>query len=203
MKTILIAAALSAVLVIGCSNKEKEDELQKQLSQVQNDRTTLQQSITERDSYFDEVMKSVNEVYADIETARQKEKRLAENAQKVEGPAQFTNLEVRQKLLQNINDLGSALKENRKKISDLQSKVRSFNGKIAGLNTMIENLKVSLQEREQSIAQLEGRVQGLETTVAEKTKVIADKETMIDQQTKKINTVFYVAGTREEQGHYH
>ena len=196
MKTILALVALFTVLMIGCNNKE--DQLREQLSDTQNEAASLQQGVAERDKYFEDVMRSVNEVYMDLEKARIKEGQLAQRADGGEGPAQFTNAETRQKLLHNISDIGSALKENRKKIADLQVRVRSFNGKMAGLSTLIGSLKKSLQEREQSIAQLEGRVQGLEVTVAEKTKVIAEKESVIDEQQRKMNTVFYVVGTRGE-----
>ena len=57
---------------------------------------------------------------------------------------------------------------------------------------------MSLQEREESIAQLKGEVQGLEQTVAEQTRLVGEKERTIDDQKKQLNTVFYVAGTREE-----
>ena len=63
MKTQIAAIALCALLVVGCNNDK--EELQKQLTDAQNARTSLQQDITDRDAYFEQVMKSVNEVYAD------------------------------------------------------------------------------------------------------------------------------------------
>ncbi len=196
MKTQLALVALCIVLVIGCSNKE--EELQKQVAKLQGEQSTLQQSITDRDKYFEDVMKSVNEVYADLEKARSKEAQLVERTGGPEGPAQITNTDTRQKLLQNISDIGAGLKENRKKISDLQGRMKSFRGEIAGLKKLVENLKQSLQEREQSIAQLETKVQGLESTVAENVKTISEKESVIDRQKRMISTAFYVVGTRKE-----
>ncbi|MGH9425637.1 MAG: hypothetical protein ACRD2L_04930 [Terriglobia bacterium] len=198
MKRLLVLTALCAMLMIGCSNKEKEEQLQQQLSKAQSDQAALQQSITERDKYFEDVMRAINEVYADLETARAKEAQLVERTGGTEGPAQITNADTRQKLLKSIDDIGSALKENRKKIADLQSRMKKFRGEIAGLNKLVDNLKQSLQEREQSIARLEVRVQGLEATVAEKAKMIEEKESVIDRQQKTMNTGFYVVGTRKE-----
>jgi peptidoglycan hydrolase CwlO-like protein len=189
-------AALCIVMVLGCNNREKE--LEKQLGDTQSEKTNLQQNVAERDAYFEEVMRAVNEVYADLESARAKEALIKKGAGVDEGPAQFTNADARQKLLKSINDIGSVLQDNRQKIASLQKKVKGFNGQIASLNTLIENLKTSLQEREQSVAQLQARVQGLETTMAEKTKEIAQKEEKIDQQQKTINTGYYVIGTRAQ-----
>jgi predicted nucleic acid-binding Zn-ribbon protein len=196
MKTKLALVAFCFMLVIGCNNKE--EELQKQIGQLQSEQASQQQNINERDQYFDNVVRAVNEVYTDLEKARVKEAQLVERTEGAEGPARFTNAETRQRLLQNLSDIGSSLKENRKKIAELQAKAHTFHGQIASLNTLINNLKQSLQEREASIAQLETRIQGLETTVAEKTKTIVEKEMVIDEQQRTLNTAFYVVGTRDE-----
>jgi len=196
MKTLLALVALVTVLVMGCSNKE--EELQQQLSKSQSEQTTLQQSIAERDKSIEEVMKAINEVYADLEKARSKEAKLVERAGGNEVSPQITNAATRQVLMQNIAEIGSALKENRKKIGALQARTKSLAGQLAGLNTLVANLKQSLLEREQSIALLEGKIQGLETTVAEKTKAIAEKENVIEEQKLMMKKAFYVIGTRKE-----
>jgi DNA repair exonuclease SbcCD ATPase subunit len=196
MKTRLAAIALCAMLVIGCNNNK--DELQKQLTDAQNARTSLQQDITDRDAYFEQVMKSVNEVYADLEKARIKEGVLKKSGAGVEGPPQYTNALSRDRLIQNINEIGSSLQENRKKIAAIQTRMKQFKGQIAGLNSLIENLKASIQEREQSITQLQAKVEGLQATMAEKTKQLEEKESTISDQQRTLNTAFYVVGTRDE-----
>jgi DNA repair exonuclease SbcCD ATPase subunit len=195
MKKGIIAVAMCTMLVFGCN--QKEEELQKQVVQLQAEQTSLQQNLSERDKYLEEVMHSINEVYADLEAARVKEAKLVERTG-TEGPLQIAGTDTRQKLLQNITDIGSTLKENRKKIADLQAKMKSFRGEIASLNKLITNLKESLLEREQSIAALESRVAGLETSLTEKTKVLAEKENVIEEQQRSINTGYYVAGTSDE-----
>ncbi|HMK39293.1 MAG TPA: hypothetical protein VK569_08135 [Bacteroidota bacterium] len=197
MKTRLAAIALCAVLVVGCNN-DKNEELQKQLTDAQNARTSLQQDITDRDAYFEQVMKSVNEVYADLEKARIKEGELKKKGAGVEGPPQYTNAQSRDRLIQNINEIGSSLQENRKKIAALQVRMKEFKGQIAGLNALVENLKASILEREQSITQLQAKVEGLQATMAEKTKLLEEKENTISGQQRTINTGFYVIGTRDE-----
>ena len=65
MKIQIGAIALCALLVVGCNNNKEKEEIQKQLAEAQNARTSMQQDITDRDAYFEQVMKSVNEVYTD------------------------------------------------------------------------------------------------------------------------------------------
>jgi len=196
MKIRLAAIALCGLLVVGCNNDK--EELQKQLADAQNARTSLQQDITDRDAYYEQVMKSVNEVYADLEKARIKEGVLKKKGADLEGPAQYTNAQSRDRLIQNINEIGTSLQQNRKKIAALQAGMKNFKGQIAGLNSLIENLKASIQEREQSIAQLQAKVEGLQATMAEKTKLLEDKDMMISDQQHTLNTAFYIVGTRDE-----
>jgi predicted nucleic acid-binding Zn-ribbon protein len=196
MKTHRLLIVLCGVLILGCNGKE--EQLQKQISQLQGEQTSLQQSIAERDQNLEEVMRAVNEVYADLEKARAKEGKLAARVGGNETNGQMTSAISRQQLLNNINEIGSALKENRKRIASLQSRIKSFNGQVASLTKLVDNLKQTLQEREQSIALLETKVQGLETTVAEKTKAIAEKENIIDEQQRSLNTAYMVVGTRKE-----
>ncbi|MBM2841687.1 MAG: hypothetical protein HW412_2215 [Bacteroidetes bacterium] len=194
-RPLAFGAALLA-LAMGCNNKE--EELRQQLSKAQNDQVSLQQNITERDKSIEEVMKAINEAYTDLENARSKESKLVERAGGNEVSPPTSNATTKQALIQNITEIGSALKENRKKIGALQARVKSLKGELAGLNTLITNLKQSLQEREQSIALFEAKVQGLETTVAEKTKVITEKERVIEEQQLAMKKAFYVIGTRSE-----
>jgi predicted nucleic acid-binding Zn-ribbon protein len=196
MKTQLAAFMLCMLLVVGCNNDK--EELQKQLADAQTARTSLQQDITDRDAYYEQVMKSVNEVYTDLEKARIKEGELKKKGADLEGPAQYTNAQSRDRLIANINEIGSSLQENRKKIASLQVRMKNFKGQIAGLNSLIENLKTSIQERETSITQLQTKVEGLQATMAEKTKVIEDRDMMISDQQRTLNTGFYIVGTRDE-----
>jgi predicted nucleic acid-binding Zn-ribbon protein len=197
MRSTLVLVVLLAVLAGGCDKKEKE-QLQGQVTQLQSENQQLQSTLKEREQYLDEVMKGVNAVYADLETARAKEAKLMKRTGGSEGPVQISDTDARQKLLQNISDIDSALKENRKRIAGLQTKVKSLRGDVGELKTLVDNLKKSLEEREQSIAQLEERVKGLETTVAEKTQIIAAKDDMILSQQKMMDKVFYVIGTKSE-----
>ena len=197
MKYIVGALTLCVLIAAGCNNT-REHELEMQLNQTQSERASMQQSIAERDTFIEEVMRSVNDVYADLEKARAKEALVKKGSGLTEGPAKLTNAEARQRLLQVIADIGSGLKENRQKIAALQTRIKGMKTQIASLNTMVENLKATIVEREQSIAQLEARVKGLEQTVAENQQTIAVRDETINDQRKTMNTGYFVVGTRSE-----
>jgi outer membrane murein-binding lipoprotein Lpp len=198
MKTIGIMLIACTILLVGCSNKEKEQQLQSQLAQVQSDHTALEKSLSERDQYFEEVLKTVNDVYTDLEKSKAKEHTLVPLSPGGHDNPQVGFANSRERLLSSINEIGSSLKDNRKRISGLEARLRASHVENEGLTKLIENLKSTIAEREQSIAQLEANVKGLQATVAEKTKLVQDKESTIDEQQRKMNTVYYIAGTRAE-----
>lgn len=198
MKTAIGAMALLLILVAGCTNREQEAQLQQKLAQMQSSDSTLQQGISDRDKYMEQVIAAVNESYANLEKARALEGGVAKRAGGVEGSSTISSVVTKETLLGNLREISSTLKENRAKIGSLQSKNRSFARQIQGLDTLIESLKASIAEREQSIAQLQARIQGLEDNVAENTRTISTKDSVIDTQQKTINTAFYVIGTKDE-----
>jgi predicted nucleic acid-binding Zn-ribbon protein len=185
-------------MLVGCSNKEREEELQKQLAQVRAADSTLQVGITDRDKFMEQVMAAVNESYANLEKARVREGGLAERATGVEGTAKTSSVATRDDLLKDLREISTTLEGDRKRIGALQLKNRSYGKQLAGLDTLIENLKGSLRTRETSIAQLQFRIQGLEANVAENVKTIAVKDSTIQSQTRTLNTAYYVIGTKDE-----
>ncbi len=192
----IVFVAACVALLMGCSNNT--DDLQRQLAQAQSDQAAQKQLLSERDKYIEEVMAAVNDVYKDLEQSRVKEGRLLKQSKGSEWNAQNANIDTRQKLLSDIGDIGTVLKENRKRITALQVGMKKMKIQINSLDTLIANLKTTIQEREESIAQLQTQVQGLQATVADKTKMIQDREMTIDDQQRQINTAFYITGTRDE-----
>lgn len=195
MKSALLAI-LCALLIAGCSNKEREEQLQGQLAQVSNMRDSLQQSLSQRDQYLEEVMKTVTDVYTDLEKTRVKEHKLMPSGSQ-EHP-KVMNANTRQQLLSSVNEIGSALKDNQKKISDLAARLKKAGVESAKLNELIETMKTDIMNREQEIAQLKSNVEGLTASIGEKSRIIQVKDSVIGDQQKKMNTVYYIAGTRDE-----
>ena len=196
MKRSVGVAFVLALLIVGCNNRE--DELRKQLSEVQSADSTMQVGITERDKFMEQILAEVNDAYVNLEQARVKEGGVAQRATGVEGSAKETAVVSRQDLLKDLSEISNGLQANQKQISQLQARYRTSARRIAGLDSLIENLKTAIQEREVSIAQLQEKVQGLETTVAQNVQTIAVKDSVIGDQQKTMNTAYYVIGTKDE-----
>ena len=191
-----IIPAFVVLVLSGCNDRAKE--LEQEIAKVRGESSTLQQDIAAREKYLEEVMQAVNQVYKDIEHAKSKEAKLVEKAQGTEGGTMFTSEQMRKAVLDQISAIGSNLKDNRMKIVDLQRKLKASVTKYASLDELVQNLKLTIEQREQSIALLQAKVLGLEGTVAEKTRLVQEKEAIIDEQVNRINTVYFVVGTRDE-----
>jgi uncharacterized protein YlxW (UPF0749 family) len=197
-KQIAVLLACGALVLGGCADKEKERELQAQMEKYQSDRSSLQTALNDREQFVEEILKSVNEIYADLERARSKEGKLIQGGTGVSEGPWVSSPGTRSRILKNINEIGDALAENRKRVNTLQARVRDYRGQVENLNGLLEQLKTTLQERETAIAQLKAQVQGLEKTVAEQTLMVSDRDRTIEEQKKQIGTAYYIAGTRDE-----
>ena len=184
------------VLLAGCGTREKE--LEQQNAHLQSESDSLKGMVAERDRYFDEIVASINEVYADLETAKKDEEQIRMQSQGDEATMSVTATASREQLLQQLEKIGSVLDDNRAKITSLEKKVRALQRDQKGLNEMVDNLKVQLAEREEKITMLEANLRGLENDLVAKSKVIIERDSVIASREEELNTVYYIAGTRSE-----
>ncbi len=204
MKALLVVPALiCAILVTGCNTRNAE--MEKQNSELQAKNTQLTQELSSRDEYIESVTKSINDIYASLESLKSREKIVLNEANSMEARTKPTSKEMRENLLHQLTIIDSTLKENRKKVGDLQGRVNSYRAQFAGLKNMVNTLKQTVEEREQTIAQLEAKIGGLETELGEKIKMIGQRDSTIqnqgatiDSQRKTINTAFYIIGKRKD-----
>ncbi len=197
-----------AIVIAGC--QQQNAEMEKKMSDLQSQNKQLYTEISTRDEFIESVTHAVNNVYENLESVRNREKLLLRETNEIETKKKLSNQEVRANLLHQISTIDSNLKDNQKTLNSLQSKMNNYRTQYAGLKTMIANLNQTIQEREQSIAELETRVKRLETQIGEKTRLLSERDSVIEQQTSmldeqhnRLNTGFYVIGTRhdlEEKG---
>ena len=202
MKMICYAPLVLLLLATGCN---KNDELEKQNTDLLNQNSVLVRDLSARDEYIDTVTQAINDVNTSLEFAGSKEQELLKESGNVETAKKRTGREMRGRILAQIATIDSNLSHNRRRLNELQSRIKSYRTQFAGLNKMIANLKTTLSEREESMAQLEQKVKGLETEIAEKTQLVAKRDSVITDQSStiahqrtKINTAFIIVGTRDE-----
>ncbi len=190
----LIAGAV--LILAGCNGREAELESEMVLMQSRMD--SLHSVIASKDSYFDEIVTSINRVYANLEEVRVSEEQIKMQAGEEEGGYSVTSSESRVNLLNQVDKIGSSLEESRKQIARLESRIGLLNREQKGLNEMVAALKQQLAEREQTIAVLETNLRSLEGEIVEKSRLIVQRDSVIQSKETELNTVYYIAGTRSE-----
>ncbi len=191
-----VLMVLAGLVLLGCDAREKE--LEKEVVLMQGKMDSLQSVIGSRDAYFDEIVASINAVYADLEDVRQTEEQIRLEAEKQEGGVSSTSTESRVDLLNQVEKIGNSLEKNRKEIARLEKKVGSLSREHKGLNEMVASLKQQLAEREQTIAMLETDLGDLRNQVAEKSNQVVERDAIIQAKETELNTVYYITGTRDE-----
>lgn len=191
-----------ALIAAGCGNQEE----------MENRNRTLAAQLAAKDMMIEEVTTTVNEIHNALESAWAMEKNVVSQTALTAEGVPITPAELKERILDRISDMRATLSENRKKVTDLERRLRKDNTQYAALGKMVDDLKLNLEAREKSIAELSMRVEDLEhdviqkaqlieaheTTIASNKNVMATYESTINDQTKQLNTAYYIAGNRDE-----
>ena len=191
MRTTTVLLMVFFLALTGCTDRKEQEELLKKNAELKNE-------LAARDHFIDEVTATINEIHDALEVTMAKEKNVVRETTKPEGKAAQTPLQMKQQILTRISDMHSTIMESKKKIAALQRKLDEAGVQFAGLQKMVDDLKTQLEAREQSILQLQASVESLKGEVREKVAVIAAREQTIDEQTRELNKVYFVAGTKDE-----
>ena len=196
VKIYYLIAALFIVIASGCNNRS--EQLEKENAEIQSKYSQLAQDLSTRDAYIDSITQSINDVYNNLEGVRLREGLVLKETGEMEAKKKLTSQEIRHKLMDEVSLIDSSLKENRHRISDLQSKLNASRTQYAGLKKMVASLKQTIEDREATIAQLEQKIQGLVAEVSTKTRMLTQRDSVIEQQHAEIDRAFYIVGTRSE-----
>jgi hypothetical protein len=196
----LSAMSLLAIMIMTSCGKKKEQ----QILDLQSDNARLEREYERKDSLLNELFLSVNAIEKNLSDITLKEKLITD------APATElrSDLDVREKIMEEIIMINNIIEENKKRISQLKNQLKKSDVNIASLQDNIKLLTQRIEEKEREIAdlkeqlvkanfkieQLNATVDTLEEANAEKSKVISQQ----DLQIVEMNTVWYVIGTKKE-----
>ena len=196
----LSAMSLLAMMIMTSCGKKKEQ----QILDLQSDKARLERDYERKDSLLNELFLSVNAIEKNLSDITLKEKLITD------APATElrSDLDVREKIMEEIIMINNIIEENKKRISQLKNQLKKSDVNIASLQDNIKLLTQRIEEKEREIAdlkeqlvkanfkieQLNATVDTLEEANAEKSKVISQQ----DLQIVEMNTVWYVIGTKKE-----
>jgi hypothetical protein len=201
MKIIRLSALilLAAFIITGCGKKKEKQILDLQAKNVQ-----LQTEYEQKDSMLNELFTSINDIERNLSDITAREKLITE----APTDEKRMNMDVRDKIMDEIILINNIMEENKKRIAALQEQLKKSNTRIVSLEETIKMLTVRLEEKEMEIASLKEKLLSLNFTVeslnatvdtlrqetASQSKVISQQDALIGE----MNTIWYVIGTKKE-----
>jgi hypothetical protein len=197
----IITTAIIAVLLIAIAgfvvNSKMNDEKNKHLAVVENQKHSFTQLLTSRDSVINEWMLTFDEIEKDLNTVKEKEKIITMKSDDKE----FSK-DKKQQILKDIEYINALLDQNKKKIASLTAQLNSQGGTIKGLQVKIADLENQMKQRETEVAELkvaltqkDFEIGQLNTKATEQQVAITQKDEQISNQTNEMNKGFIASGT--------
>ena len=200
MKKLFLVACVAAFCLTGCNNGKNDSAAQ---NTAQAD--SLNGIIAQKDSEFNDLMGTLNEIEEGFQQISEAEHRVS-LAKDGEG------VNKKQKLKEDIQFIADRMKQNRELIAKLQKQLANGTLKGAQLQKTIEGLQKQLEEKDAQlqtlreeldkkdihIAALDETVNNLNTKTSRLTAESNQKTETINAQDKQIHTAWYVFGTKKE-----
>ena len=201
MKKLLLACTC-ATLLVSCGQNSAEYKKLK----AEND--SLKIANTKATSEMNEILSTLNDVEADIQSIRDAENYL--NLQQQTG-GEFSKSN-REQIKQNMQLISETLKKNKETISQLEDKLKKSGIQSAALRktisrlsseldqkaTMIVALQEDLAKKNVRIQELDEMVSSLNEDVENLATTAAVQSEKLNEQDKALNTAYYCFGTAKE-----
>jgi hypothetical protein len=191
MRTTIALLVVFSFIIAGCGKSKEQIEMENQI-------TKLKEEIASKDRFVEEVTSTINDIHNKLETTWAMQKNIVQKTPTVENGKMLSQVDLKTRIMDRISNISTIITENRKKIADLQHKLAVQKTQYAGLSLLVDDLKKSLDEREKTIDSMRTQVQNLEGDIASKIKTITLRDEIIENQTKQMNKVYYVAGKKSE-----
>lgn len=200
MKKVLIATTICTAMLASCGQNSAEYKKLK----AENDSLRIEN--TKSNAEMDEILGTLNDVEADIQSIRDAENYL--NIQQQKGDLNKSN---REQIKENMQLISETLKKNKQQISELEEKLKKSGIQSAALRKTISRLSSELDQKanmivtlQEDLAKKNVRIQELDEMVASLNEDVEDLSTTtaaqsekLQEQDKKLHTAYYCFGTRK------
>lgn len=189
------AILILLVTFFGCGNQQKVDELTEENQTLKSKVKLLAEQSNMKDEFVEEYTKTVNDIYDNLENIRKREGFITKYSKNVEKDKEAS---IKDKMLQNIASMDSYIKNSKSQLKQLKSKIKDSQIKSSSFEEMVATLNRTIEEKENHVIELKEQVDKLYMQVAEVEEDLQKSNEIIEKQTEKINTAYYVIGTNKE-----
>jgi len=199
VKTSVISFVILLVVAIIAFSLYSRDH-KKLLSLMEEQKVSLTDKITARDSVISEWITTFDDIEKNIALIKEKEKIITFNSSNSEIPT-----DKKMQVLEDIKYINTLLEQNKKKIASLTAQLKKSGGTLKVLQDKITVLEASMKQNEAEISELKTalvdknfEVEQLNVQMTVMQDTIAQKDEKISTQTYEMNKAFYAVGTYKE-----
>ena len=191
MKNLIPLTFLILLLTVSCNNAK--------LEQLKNENEDMKSQLGRQEEDLNNFMQVFNDIEENLAQGRLKEKLIVKNS----GNNENGN---RVEMVKNdIRAIDNLMQQNRENLKNLSDKLKSSKGENNQFKRMIENFEVMIKEKDREILVMVGQLEDLNYEVQDLYSSISDLKLknlkqgkLIDQQKDKLNTAWYIIGTKKE-----
>lgn len=198
MKKLIIL--FSVIFLVSCQ--------QKKLDRMQSVQDSLQHVEVSKDSAITDFIGTMNSIQANLDSIKQLEEIVNIRSKSNSEPKSSD----RENILSDISVINKLLQQNRQMIADQKKKLGFSSYRVKEMQEMLNRMNDQLKIKDNEIAELRAQLENLHVNISglnqnllvaqeraqKQAQEITEKSGTIDQQTKKLNTAFYVFGTAKE-----
>lgn len=196
MKKIMFIVSISLLITFSSCNNNKE-----QIAKLKTSNDSLMSLGFQKDTTVIAYVAAFNSIQANLDSIKGKEMIISKSTK---GGGELKQ-DAKDQINQDINSIYQLLQKNRTLVANLKSKLKKTNVRIVELEKMIENLNSQIVAKDADIAALKAdleklniKVTELSTSVDNLSAANQSKAQKIDEQTKALNTAYYVIGSAKE-----
>jgi uncharacterized protein YhaN len=178
------------------------------VDKLQAERDSLAQTSEAKDATINDFIKSFNQIESNLEMIKQKENIISVQAH---GDVELDDA-AKDKINDDILSIYELMNKNKNTISRLEKQLKRANINASELKKMIKNMEAELRAKDEQIESLKNELAKLNIDMESLNKEIAAlnsnqdtlekdiavKEEVIEVQDQKLNTAYYVSGTKKE-----
>lgn len=196
----LLLTGMCVLALASCDDKQKAQD-----AALIQQRDSLTQIISQKDTEIDDLMSTFNEIEEGFREISE-----AENRVSIAKDGEGANR--KQRIRENMQFIQQTMAQNRQLINKLRQQLRESSINAEQFKRTIENLTKQMEEKDQQIQQLRAeldakdihiteldeKIAGLNTNVSNLTTESNQKTETINAQDKQLHTAWYVFGTKSE-----
>lgn len=203
MKKYLVLVWLSALfvftLVFACAgggskkHTSLEDSLLNVNSNIKNELQAKEELLNTKELSMAEFISSFNEIQKNLNEIKEKEKIISLSTK-----GKDLQKSGKDQIINDIQAIYDLLDKNKHMVSSLNKKLKNSNLEVDDVKLALTNLKNQVTEKETEITDLKNKLESLNVDFANLKKRYVDVEEESELKTEKLNTAYYVIGTKND-----